>query len=114
MAGNHVSQSLRDIFLFPHVAVVSCGDPGTPADGVRFGTDFTFNKTVSYRCSPGHILEPAAAATLRCTAGGAWNHSKPVCKGPCAAGRVLLPPPGSRSRVSSHSLSPRTPSPSAC
>ncbi|XP_035867009.1 CUB and sushi domain-containing protein 1 [Phyllostomus discolor] len=71
----------------PDCTVVSCGDPGTPADGVRFGTDFTFNKTVSYQCSPGHILEPAAAATLRCTADGAWNHSKPVCKA------VLCSPP---------------------
>ncbi|KAM5312551.1 CUB and sushi domain-containing protein 1 [Glossophaga mutica] len=71
----------------PDCTVVSCGDPGTPANGIQFGTDFTFNKTVSYQCSPGYLLEPATAATLRCTADGAWNHSKPVCKA------VLCSPP---------------------
>uniref|UniRef100_A0A2K6FE01 CUB and Sushi multiple domains 1 n=1 Tax=Propithecus coquereli TaxID=379532 RepID=A0A2K6FE01_PROCO len=64
----------------PDCTIISCGDPGTLANGIQFGTDFTFNKTVSYRCDPGYLMEPAAAATLRCTKDSTWNHSKPVCK----------------------------------
>lgn len=63
--------------------VISCGDPGTLANGVQFGTDFTFNKTVSYQCNPGYTMEPATSPTIRCTKDSTWNHSKPTCKGKC-------------------------------
>ncbi|KAK1341704.1 hypothetical protein QTO34_016452 [Cnephaeus nilssonii] len=71
----------------PDCTIISCGDPGTPANGIQFGTDFTFNQTVSYQCSPGHVLEPASGATLRCLGDGAWSHSIPVCRA------VLCSPP---------------------
>lgn len=61
--------------------VISCGDPGTLPNGVQFGTDFTFNKTVSYQCNPGYLMEPVSACVIRCTKDGTWNQSKPVCKG---------------------------------
>ncbi|XP_023598845.1 CUB and sushi domain-containing protein 1-like [Trichechus manatus latirostris] len=64
----------------PDCTVISCGDPGTLANGIQFGTDFTFNKTVSYQCNPGYFMEPVTSSTIRCTKDGAWNQSKPVCK----------------------------------
>ncbi|XP_022426555.1 CUB and sushi domain-containing protein 1 [Delphinapterus leucas] len=64
----------------PDCTLISCGDPGTPANGLQFGTDFTFNSTVSYQCNPGYTMEPAASSTIRCTKDSAWDHSKPTCK----------------------------------
>ncbi|KAG5194298.1 hypothetical protein JEQ12_013095 [Ovis aries] len=65
----------------PDCTIISCGDPGTLANGIQFGTDFTFNKTVSYQCNPGYTMEPATPPTIRCTKDSIWNHSKPTCKG---------------------------------
>ncbi|XP_019508240.1 PREDICTED: CUB and sushi domain-containing protein 1 [Hipposideros armiger] len=64
----------------PDCTVISCGDPGTLANGIQFGTDFTFNKTVSYQCDPGYLMDPITSPTIRCTKDSTWNHSKPVCK----------------------------------
>ncbi|XP_036084876.1 CUB and sushi domain-containing protein 1 isoform X1 [Rousettus aegyptiacus] len=71
----------------PDCTIISCGDPGTLANGVQFGADFTFNKTVSYQCNPGYVMEPATSPTIRCTEHGSWNHSKPACEA------VLCGPP---------------------
>ncbi|XP_030793354.1 CUB and sushi domain-containing protein 1 [Rhinopithecus roxellana] len=71
----------------PDCTIISCGDPGTLANGIQFGTDFTFNQTVSYQCNPGYLMEPVTSATIRCTKDGTWNQSKPVCKA------VLCPQP---------------------
>lgn len=70
------------LFVFCSL-VISCGDPGTLANGIQFGTDFTFNKTVSYQCDPGYLLEPVTSSTIRCTKDSTWNNSKPTCKGLC-------------------------------
>ncbi|XP_068827503.1 CUB and sushi domain-containing protein 1-like [Capricornis sumatraensis] len=64
----------------PDCTLISCGDPGTMANGIQFGTDFTFNKTVSYQCNPGYTMEPATPPTICCTKDSTWNHSKPTCK----------------------------------
>ncbi|XP_070454474.1 CUB and sushi domain-containing protein 1 isoform X2 [Equus przewalskii] len=64
----------------PDCTIISCGDPGTLANGIQFGTDFTFNKTVSYQCNPGYVMDPVTSPTIRCTKDSTWSHSKPVCK----------------------------------
>nr|XP_048312083.1 CUB and sushi domain-containing protein 1 [Myodes glareolus] len=64
----------------PDCTIISCGDPGTLPNGIQFGTDFTFNKTVSYQCNPGYLMEPPISPTIRCTKDGTWNQSRPVCK----------------------------------
>ncbi|XP_010162833.1 CUB and sushi domain-containing protein 1, partial [Antrostomus carolinensis] len=64
----------------PDCTVISCGDPGALANGIQFGNDFTFNKTVTYQCNPGYLMEPASSSTMRCIKDSTWNQSKPICK----------------------------------
>ena len=59
--------------------VIDCGDPGTPSNGVRIGSTFTFGKTVRYRCNHGYKLSGAAIRT--CEASGRWSRNKAECKG---------------------------------
>lgn len=63
------------------VVVISCGDPGPIASGIYMGNEFTFNKTVRYRCNPGYIMDPLGRDTLYCSKDGTWNQTKPSCRG---------------------------------
>lgn len=62
-------------------AVIHCGDPGVPGNGLRLGNDFTYNHTVSFQCSPGFTMDADRASTLICTKDRTWNGTKPLCKG---------------------------------
>uniref|UniRef100_A0A8C6YCD2 CUB and Sushi multiple domains 2 n=1 Tax=Naja naja TaxID=35670 RepID=A0A8C6YCD2_NAJNA len=64
----------------PECTVINCGDPGVPANGIRMGNDFTYNKTVTFQCMPGYMMESERASTLTCTKDRTWNGTKPVCK----------------------------------
>lgn len=72
---------LKKFLFFFSSLVINCGDPGALANGIQFGNDFTFNKTVSYQCNPGYLMEPASSSTMRCVKDSTWNQSKPICKG---------------------------------
>lgn len=63
------------------LAVINCGDPGVPANGVRLGNDFIYNHTVRFQCSPGFTMDADRASTLICTKDRTWNGTKPLCKG---------------------------------
>ena len=58
---------------------VLCNNPGSPAHGSRSGDDFTFGKTVSYKCDPGHKITGSRSRT--CTASGTWSGIEPTCTG---------------------------------
>ncbi|KAL4624103.1 CUB and sushi domain-containing protein 1-like [Arapaima gigas] len=64
----------------PLCTVIHCGDPGVPANGMRLGDDFTYNHTVTFRCSLGYALDNERAASLTCTEDRTWNGSRPVCR----------------------------------
>ena len=63
------------------IPVINCGDPGIPANGLRLGNDFRYNKTVMYQCVPGYMMESHRVSVLSCTKDRTWNGTKPVCKG---------------------------------
>lgn len=81
MQGMHGYMFIKKIPFFFTSLVINCGDPGALANGIQFGNDFTFNKTVSYQCNPGYLMEPASSSTMRCVKDSTWNQSKPICKG---------------------------------
>uniref|UniRef100_A0A8C6TIS3 CUB and Sushi multiple domains 2 n=1 Tax=Neogobius melanostomus TaxID=47308 RepID=A0A8C6TIS3_9GOBI len=64
----------------PECSLINCVDPGVPANGVRLGSDFTYNHTVSFQCSPGFTMDADRASTLICTKDRTWNGTKPHCK----------------------------------
>ncbi|XP_026879255.2 CUB and sushi domain-containing protein 1 [Electrophorus electricus] len=64
----------------PDCTVISCGDPGPIANGIYMGSEFTFNKTIRYRCNPGYVMEPPGLDILRCSKDGTWNQTKPSCR----------------------------------
>ncbi|KAJ6652285.1 hypothetical protein lerEdw1_012753 [Lerista edwardsae] len=64
----------------PECTVINCGDPGVPSNGIRLGSDFTYNKTVAFQCMPGYTMESDRASALVCTKDRTWNGTKPVCK----------------------------------
>lgn len=72
--------SFKYLFFF-FKPVINCGDPGVSANGVRLGSDFTYNHTVSFQCSPGFTMDADRASTLICTKDRTWNGTKPLCKG---------------------------------
>ena len=67
------------IVLLVFVTVIACGDPGTPSNGSRTGSVFTFGGTVRYRCNQGYKLSGSSNRT--CEPSGRWSGNKAVCKG---------------------------------
>ena len=59
--------------------VIDCGDPGTPSNGSRTGSVFTFGGTVRYRCNQGYKL--SGSDIRKCEASGRWSGNKTECKG---------------------------------
>lgn len=61
--------------------VISCGDPGVPANGLRYGEDYIVGQNVTYICQPGYTMDPKSSITRTCTSNGTWSGLIPVCKG---------------------------------
>lgn len=61
--------------------VISCGDPGVPANGLRYGDDFVVGQNVSYICQPGYTMELNGSRVRMCTTNGTWSGVMPTCRG---------------------------------
>lgn len=85
------------------LTVITCGDPGLPANGLRFGDDVTVGQNVTFTCQPGYVMAGGdSSVTVTCTNNGTWSGSMPACQGKNqmqthtyaahgVAGRPLLP-----------------------
>eukprot|EP00795_Rhopilema_esculentum_P010617 gene10617-19356_t len=61
----------------PRCRRLSCGNPGRPEDGRRFGSNFTVGANVSYRCNGGYTLVGSAIRT--CQSNGLWSGELVIC-----------------------------------
>ena len=58
--------------------VVNCGDPGTPTDGTRTVSAFTFTNTVTYTCNVGFKL--VGNRRRHCVYTAQWSGALPTCQ----------------------------------
>ncbi len=68
----------------PHFSisvVINCGDPGVPANGLRYGEDFTIGQNISFQCQPGYRMEEDGSPVRTCTQNGTWSGNMPLCTG---------------------------------
>lgn len=64
------------------MAVISCGDPGIPASGLRFGDDTTVGQNVTFTCQLGYVMVGGDSTVTRtCTSNGTWSGTMPACQG---------------------------------
>jgi len=61
----------------PTCELIDCGDPGTPANGERVGSEFTYGKTITYDCDPGYQISGSRSRT--CQLDGSWSGSVATC-----------------------------------
>ncbi|XP_075681928.1 CUB and sushi domain-containing protein 3 isoform X5 [Rhinoderma darwinii] len=64
----------------PNCTIISCGDPGVPANGIRYGEDYIVGLNVTYICQPGYTMDPKISVGRTCTSNGTWSGVIPVCK----------------------------------
>ncbi|XP_051920530.1 CUB and sushi domain-containing protein 3-like isoform X1 [Hippocampus zosterae] len=67
--------------IAPNCTMITCGDPGIPANGLRFGDDTTVGHNVTFMCQPGFVMSGGDhSATRTCTNNGTWSGAIPTCK----------------------------------
>ncbi|CAF99391.1 unnamed protein product, partial [Tetraodon nigroviridis] len=71
----------------PNCTMINCGDPGLPANGLRYGEDFTISQNVTFQCQPGYRMEEDGSSVRTCTQNGTWSGNMPLCTA------VTCPPP---------------------
>ncbi|XP_026144649.1 CUB and sushi domain-containing protein 2 [Carassius auratus] len=62
----------------PVCVPITCGHPGTPANGVTQGMQFNLNDIVRFACNPGYVLQGAIKS--HCQPNGQWSNALPKCK----------------------------------
>ncbi|XP_067093259.1 CUB and sushi domain-containing protein 3-like [Osmerus mordax] len=67
----------------PNCTLITCGDPGVPGNGIRFGDDFDVGHNVTFMCQPGFEMEGysgSGSVTHTCTNNSTWSSTLPTCK----------------------------------
>ncbi|KAK7887169.1 hypothetical protein WMY93_026790 [Mugilogobius chulae] len=65
----------------PNCTLITCGDPGIPANGLRLGDDFTVGQNVTFLCQPGFVMIAADFGLTRtCTNNSTWSGAIPACQ----------------------------------
>ncbi|TKS81786.1 CUB and sushi domain-containing protein 3 [Collichthys lucidus] len=65
----------------PNCTMITCGDPGIPANGLRFGDDITVGQNATFMCQPGYVMiGPDNTVTRTCTSNGTWSGTMPACQ----------------------------------
>ncbi|XP_029694158.1 CUB and sushi domain-containing protein 3-like isoform X4 [Takifugu rubripes] len=65
----------------PNCTMITCGDPGIPANGLRGGDDFTVGHNVTFTCQPGYMMMGGDNAVTRtCTNNSTWSGTLPACQ----------------------------------
>uniref|UniRef100_A0A1A8B6K6 CUB and Sushi multiple domains 3 n=1 Tax=Nothobranchius furzeri TaxID=105023 RepID=A0A1A8B6K6_NOTFU len=65
----------------PNCTMITCGDPGIPANGLRFGDDVTVGQNVTFMCQPGYVMIGGESTISRtCTNNGTWSGVMPACQ----------------------------------
>ncbi|XP_058878367.1 CUB and sushi domain-containing protein 3 isoform X1 [Acipenser ruthenus] len=73
----------------PNCTIINCGDPGIPANGLRYGDEFSVGQNMTFVCQPGYTMEPKINRIRTCTNNGTWSGVMPSCN----AVTCLAPPP---------------------
>ena len=63
-----------------------CGNPGTPQNGLKIGSDFRHGRKVRFVCQLGFKLTGISSITCQ---DGRWSDQVPVCKGNGRVSRYL-------------------------
>ena len=58
---------------------MSCGDPGSLANGFKIGDKFTYGERVVFDCNPGYKLQ--GSIIRKCEANGQWSGTVATCVG---------------------------------
>uniref|UniRef100_A0A8C7DH33 CUB and Sushi multiple domains 3 n=1 Tax=Oncorhynchus kisutch TaxID=8019 RepID=A0A8C7DH33_ONCKI len=64
----------------PNCTMINCGDPGVPANGMRYGEDFAIGQNITFLCAPGYTMEADSSAVRTCTSNGTWSGIMASCK----------------------------------
>lgn len=73
---------MQPVYLCLSMVVITCSDPGIPANGLRLGDDVTVGQNVTFTCQPGFVMMGGEGATSRtCTNNGTWSGTMPACQG---------------------------------
>lgn len=52
-----------------------------PANGLRYGEDFTIGQNITFQCQPGYRMEEDGSPVRTCTQNGTWSGNMPICTG---------------------------------